>query len=122
MKFTGFQLLLLAFFMNLSYALPGSAQELLKRSVTLSADKQPLGEVLSEISKSVDVRFVYSPQVVRPGQRVSLHAHNQSLAIVLENLFRQAGITWNIVGGQIILKRNTGLRSALLPEDPESVL
>ena len=107
MKFTCYQLMLMALLVSMARALPVSAQELLKRPVTLTANKQPLGLVLIQIEKAADVRFVYSPQVVRAGQRVSLRAQKQSLATVLEMIFRQTRITWDIVGGQIILKRNS---------------
>ncbi len=119
MKFTASQLLLMVLLVSLARALPAPAQEILKRPVSLVADKQPLGAVLAELEKSADVRFVYSPQVVRARQRVSLNARNQSLASVLETIFRQTNITWDIVGGQIVLKRNPegrALKNAELPE------
>ncbi len=120
MKFTASQLFLMALLVSMAHALPVSAQEMLKRPVTLNADRQPLGSVLTQIEKAADVRFVYSPQVVRAGQRVSLRAQNQSLATVLETIFRQTRITWDIVGGQIILKRNPESRA--MNNDPASAI
>ncbi|MBC8152673.1 MAG: SusC/RagA family TonB-linked outer membrane protein [Bacteroidetes bacterium] len=108
MKFTASQLILMALLVGMAHALPVSAQEMLKRPVALVVERQPLGAVLGQLEKAADVRFVYSPQVVRAGQRVSFNAQNQPLAMVLETIFRQANIAWDIVGGQIVLKRNAG--------------
>ena len=122
MKFTASQLVLMALLVSIAHALPVSAQEMLKRPVTLTVEKQPLGAVLAELEKNADVHFVYSPQVVRARQRVSLNAHNQPLAGVLETIFRQANIAWDIVGGQIILKRNTGEKVSKNDEPAEVAL
>jgi TonB-dependent starch-binding outer membrane protein SusC len=122
MTFTVSQLVLMALLVSIAHALPVSAQEMLKRPVTLTVDRQPLGAVLAELEKTTDVRFVYSPQVVRAKQRVSLNARNQPLAGVLETIFRQANIAWDIVGGQIILKRNTADKSAKNDDGAEAAL
>ncbi len=115
MTFSASQLVLMALLVGIAHALPAPAQEILKRPVTLTVERQPLSAVLAQLEKAADVQFVYSPQVVRASQRVSLNAHNQPLAGVLETIFRQAHISWDIVGGQIILKRNAELRSSLNP-------
>ncbi|MCE7044409.1 SusC/RagA family TonB-linked outer membrane protein [Dyadobacter sp. CY312] len=105
MKITLTQLSILVWMTSVAYATPLSAQELLGRRVNLEVNKQPIYAVLAQLEKAADVQFVYSARVVDSKQKISLNMHNEKLSVVLETVFDRANISWEIVGGQIILKK-----------------
>lgn len=105
MKISITQLALILFCGSLGWSNPGSAQDLLSRTVSIQAKDEKLRQVLSAIERQADVRFVYSPQTVGANSRVTLIQERQKLSDVLTKLFGRTSIQWEIVGGQIILKR-----------------
>ncbi len=103
MKFSFAQSMLLFLLMGVSYAHTSDAQEYLDRRLTLRADNKEIKQVLSEIEKSTEVRFVYSSQVISSSQRVSIQKTDATLGEVLENLLGPLQINFELVGRKIIL-------------------
>lgn len=122
MKITLTQILVMLWLAGFAHARPIMAQELLRRTISLNVQKRPVSEVLGQIEKATNVRFVYSPETIRAGQKVSLDVQNERLSSVLETLFRRVNVVWDVIGGQIILKK--GPRTPLPPRnqnpEPES--
>lgn len=106
MKISILQLLIAALCIGVGWAHPGSAQELLNRTVSIQAKDQKLGQVLLTIEKRANVRFVYSPQTIGADSRISMDIKEQTLSEVLSRIFENSSVEWEIVGGQIILKRS----------------
>lgn len=108
---------LLLFWLVLGGLLPGraadtSAQELLNRSVTVDIDNLTIRSAIDRLEKAGSIRFVYSPRQIQSGQRVTLHSQDEKLASVLDRLFRPLSIHWEVVGGQIVLRR---ISASLVP-------
>lgn len=112
MRWTILQCCLAALFANISFAADVRAQELLNRKVSVRASNQQIFAVLSSIEKSADVKFSYSPNLIQATRKVSLQLSNEKLSVVLEKLLGPYELTYEVVGRQIILKRN-------LPEEKE---
>ncbi|MEO6288211.1 MAG: TonB-dependent receptor [Dyadobacter sp.] len=104
-------------FANLAVASSGNAQELLNQRITLQVSDQKLNSILSEIEKAVDVRFSYSPNLIRASRKVSFNLVNEKLSVVLEKLLVPNKLKFQIVGKQIIL-----LRDAVEKQEEESFL
>lgn len=107
MRITFVQLVLLISVLQIGYAGTVSAQEMLQRRVTLQVTDRPVRTVLRHIEKAVDVSFVYSPEIIRDREHISVRFEKEPLVNVLESLVRQLNASWEIVGGQIILKKKT---------------
>ncbi|GLU55530.1 hypothetical protein Dfri01_49910 [Dyadobacter frigoris] len=110
MKISFSQIAIMFCLAGIANAIPLSAQELLSRRVSLNVSKAPIHLVLAELEKTADVRFVYSAAVINSKQKVSVNAQNQKLDVVLETVFRKTNIAWDVMGGQIVLKKRTGER------------
>ncbi|REA59666.1 hypothetical protein DSL64_16800 [Dyadobacter luteus] len=127
MKITFPQIAMMLWMAGIAQAIPLSAQELLGRRVSVNVNKEPIHLVLQQLEKAADVRFVYSARVINARQKVSLNVQNQKLSAVLESVFDKTNIAWDIVGGQIILKRKlqqateTGLSSHVI-ENTERIV
>ena len=103
MKRTFLQLLLALLCVGVSWATDVSAQELLNRRVSLVIQDQPIKAVLRSIEKAANVKFSYSPQIVRSKQLVSMRVNNSTLKEVLDKLLTPLNVNFSIAGEQIIL-------------------
>ena len=98
------QLLLLLLLMLTARA--HGQQPLLQRRVRLAATGQPLSEVLREVSRQSGVSFSYSSTVVPLRSRVTLRTGEaQSVQTVLTMLCGPRGLSWQQLGGQVVLWR-----------------
>jgi TonB-dependent starch-binding outer membrane protein SusC len=119
MKITFMQLTLLICLVQIGYARAVSAQEMLQRRVTMEMTDRPIRIVLRNIEKTADVSFVYSPEIIGDKKHISVRFQNEPMINVLEAVVRQINASWEIVGGQIILKRKMQM-SALPAISPRS--
>ena len=103
MKFSFAQSVILFLLMGVSYAHPSDAQEYISRRLTLQAENKEIKQVLGDIEKSTEVRFVYSSQVISSSQRVSIRKTEATLGEVLEKLLTPLKIDYELVGRKIIL-------------------
>ncbi|WP_247236546.1 TonB-dependent receptor [Telluribacter sp. SYSU D00476] len=103
MKFSLTQSLVMVLFIGVSYAHETSAQEYLKRRLSIKAEGKEVKKVLVEIEKATDVRFVYSSQVIAPTQKVTLNVSNSTLDEVLRKLFNQIHVKYEVVGRKVVL-------------------
>ncbi|GAB4021207.1 TonB-dependent receptor [Spirosoma migulaei] len=121
MRITIAQLLCTVLFLNMTYARTVKAQALLEQSITLSVENKEIRVVLSTIEKAAKVTFSYIPQQIQADRKVSINISNQRLSTVLDQLFRNLPITYEVVGKkQILLSvRPTGQPSipTLLPKN-----
>ncbi|WP_207426985.1 TonB-dependent receptor [Pedobacter sp. SYSU D00535] len=108
MRITLSQLIVLLVLTGISYAAPGKAQGVLNNKVSVDYSSSSLQNVLKELEKAADVKFVYSKNVVDVTQSVSLKAVETKLADVLDNLLLSRGISYELVNDKIILS-NSGL-------------
>ncbi|QHV93634.1 SusC/RagA family TonB-linked outer membrane protein [Spirosoma endbachense] len=90
---------------SLVHAVSISAQELMNRPVSITVEGETVRTVLQQLEKAVDVRFVYSPRVIGADKRISISARNERLSSVLQRVFSSLNVSWEVINGQIILKK-----------------
>lgn len=106
MQWTVLQCCIAAIFANISFASDSHAQELLNHKVSVKAVNQQFFTVLNSIEKSAGVKFSYSPNLIQASRKVTLQFTNERLSVVLEKLLAPHNLKYEVVGRQIILKRN----------------
>ena len=107
MQWSFLHLCLAVIFVSVSFALDATAQELLERRISIQATNQHINLVLSEIEKTAEVKFSYSPNLIRASRKITVTVSNEKLSAVLDKLLTPQNLTYEIVGRQIILKRET---------------
>ncbi|MFC0184967.1 STN domain-containing protein [Pseudarcicella hirudinis] len=106
MKISLIQVFIAVIFAGVSLAHGLSAQDLLNKKVTLRIDNKDIKSILRNIENAADVKFTYRPKLISIDQRISINANNEKLSEVLEKLLKPLNISWEIIGDQIILKKN----------------
>lgn len=80
-----------------------SAQPVVNGMVTVSFKGEKLSEALQHLSDSGKVNFSYAANDPSYDTRITYAAQEESLEKVLENILSQAGLTFKIIGNQIVL-------------------
>lgn len=119
MKWSFSHLCIVIIFANVSFAVDTSAQELLNRPISIQASNQYINSVLSEIEKVADVKFSYSPNLIRASRKITIFASNEKLSMVLERLLTPQKLTYEVINRQIILKRE---KMGITQNEPLEVL
>lgn len=102
MKYSLLQLFLACVFSTISIA-SGYTQELLNRTVSLKVDNAAFKNVLNNLEKEADVKFVYSSRAVQMDRKVSVHVTEKRLSEVLDMVLHPMQLNYQVVGGQIII-------------------
>ncbi|MGM9509067.1 SusC/RagA family TonB-linked outer membrane protein [Larkinella sp. GY13] len=105
MRISLLQLVFYGLFFGIANAHDGLAQEILNQRVTIDARNQQISLVLNRISRQTGVRFMYSPELIQAGRKVSLKAAEEKLSTVLTTLLSPLKITFELSGQQILLRR-----------------
>ena len=105
LKISLFQLCLGLIFTGLSYAHDGNTQEVLDREISVQLKEQNLGNALSKIEESANVKFIFSSKLIKSDRFVSLNAKQEKLSSVLELLLKPLHISYKVSGNKIILNR-----------------
>lgn len=112
MKVSTLQLVIAILACTCSYGSKSHAQELLMKKVSVEVQEQEIGNVLSQLELSTNVKFVYSRQLLPISRKITLQAKNKALSEVLDLIFSPDNVTYRIVKNRIILK----------PASPTSIL
>ncbi len=73
--------------------------------VSITADGVPLTQVFQTIEDQTDFHFFYNSQELNVRQRVVFSATDKPVVDVLQSLFGNSSISYNILGNQIVLKK-----------------
>lgn len=79
--------------------------------ITLHVSNRPAESVFAEIMKQSGHNFVYSSGLLR-GVTVSVDADREPLGKVLDDMFRNTGISWKRKGNNILLSRSSERQAA----------
>ncbi len=100
------------------HASPALGQEVLSKKLSLVANKEELKDILRDISRTADVKFIYVSPGIPDHMKVTVLANEDNLSTVLDRLLSPYNIGYEVVGKQIILKPLTSPASvAALPKD-----
>ncbi|GAB3566925.1 TonB-dependent receptor [Spirosoma luteolum] len=110
------QLLLAGLLVSTSWARPAIGQEILDQRVLLKGGQTNLRQALTQLEKSVNVRFVYNPREIQAGQRITLTPRTETLKEALGDLLTPLRIDYEVSGKQIALFRQAAGNRALADE------
>lgn len=74
-------------------------------SVSLQMKNVSIEEVLNQIEEETEFRFLYNKKMVNVEREVNVSANNKNIVEILDNLFKNAGISYSISGRQIVLNK-----------------
>ncbi len=106
MQWSFLHLSMVAIFTSFSFAYNATAQEFLDRQITVQIVNQKINFAIAEIEKIAEVKFSYSPNLIRASRKITINASNERLSVVLDKLLSPYNLRYEVVGKQIILKRN----------------
>lgn len=110
MKISVIQFILTLFCLSLFISNDLKAQGVLDKEITISIERTQLKNALNKLEKQAETKFAYSPNIVQDLQKVSLHADNEKLGDVLNDLLAPLGISFIVIADRISLYKT--------PEDP----
>ena len=87
-------------------AAPANGQGILDKKISLSVENETFRTVLETISHKAGVKFSYTRNTLPEKEKVSLQAHEETLANVFTQLFQPYDIRFEAIGSQVVLKRN----------------
>lgn len=76
----------------------------LDHKVDLEFNEVPLEQVLQELSEEYKIRFSYGGHPAALLQRISIQAQDVALGQVLNRILKEAGLTYKVIGGNIVLR------------------
>lgn len=103
MKITFSQILIAIVLSSIAYSSPLKAQAVLDKTVTLSLNNTTLLNVLNYLQKHNNVKFIYSKDAIDVSQTVSANFQGQPLKAVLDQLFKDNGIGYEVLNDRILL-------------------
>ncbi|HEV7350273.1 TonB-dependent receptor [Telluribacter sp.] len=126
MRLTATQLMIALWMISTGYAHEGDAQSVLSQKVTLKMQNAEIRDILAQMKKQVDVRFVFSSKLIRSSRKVSVLSQDEPLSKVLDHVLIPLDLRYEASGNIIILKRGTQLPAIAPPtvskEDPKRVI
>ncbi|MEJ0101452.1 MAG: TonB-dependent receptor [Bacteroidota bacterium] len=102
MRITIAQLLLLLFVFTCG-AREGNGQGVLERTISISVEKTKIRDVLPQIQKLADVKFIFSSGIINAGRRISFAADKEKLGELLNKVLRPLSIDYRAIDDNIIL-------------------
>jgi iron complex outermembrane receptor protein len=117
MRVTLLQCFLILSCISYSFAGKADGQEILDKKVSLDLPSREIKAILKTISASTEVGFTYSSNLLHNRQKITIIAHEERLGDVLEKIFRPLQISFEVIGRQIVLKKEAGALAGLLSHD-----
>lgn len=81
-------------------------------ALTLQLNNTPIEDVLNRIEEQTEFRFLYNKKIVNVERKVNVAVEGKSISEVLDNLFKNAGISYTISDRQIVLNKKESPTSA----------
>ncbi|MBN8824956.1 MULTISPECIES: TonB-dependent receptor [unclassified Spirosoma] len=114
------QFIFIASFVSGAYAIDGKAQEVLQQKVTFHSQKQNVELLLSHLEKQVTARFVFSGKLIQADRKVSIHAEQQPLVRVLDELLTPLELNYRVSGKLIIITPSPKPEAPATKEAPKA--
>jgi len=106
MKITFSQILIAITLSTIAYSNPSKAQNILDKTVSISLNTTSLQEVVGYLQKKYDLKFIYSKNTVDLSQNVSANFENQPLKTVLDQVFKNNGVDYEVLKDRIVLGKS----------------
>jgi len=102
MKYSAILSVLIGFCCSIGFA-DNTYSQILDRTITLKTGKKTLPEVLEQISKVANTRFVLASEN-ESLKKANINVRNEKLGTVLDALLKPYSLTYSTVGSTIVLK------------------
>ncbi|THU39565.1 hypothetical protein FAM09_13765 [Niastella caeni] len=77
-----------------------------EQKITIDAKNESLQNILLSIESQLSFRFAYDAELIAGLSRITFRCTGEPLVNVLNNLFKETGITFSISGNQVILQKS----------------
>ncbi len=112
MKITFSQILIALLISGLAYSSPLKAQNVLDKTVNMSLTNTTLLDVVNYLQKNNNVRFIYSKNAINISQKITANFENQTLKTVLDQVFKNNGIDYEVLKDRIVLGKLSDINMA----------
>jgi TonB-linked SusC/RagA family outer membrane protein len=102
MKMIITQLLIMIFVFTAS-AKNVNGQEMLDKRVSLTVKNEKIKDILQQIQKITEAKFVFSSKAINAGRKISFRITDKKLSDLLREILFPLDINYKIINGQIIL-------------------
>ena len=89
-------------------------EDVLDKKITLVVKQKPVREVLNDISRLVEIKFVYSAQKIPARKKVSILATDQKVREVLDLLLEPLDVLYYVSGNQVVLIKKHELNDVVV--------
>lgn len=103
MRITFLQLIIILSVIGSSLAGTGKAQEVLSKKISFHQTNSELESVLTRLAKDYEIKFVYSTNLNKMGQKVDVSANDEPLAEVLKTILEPLKLTFEVSGEVVII-------------------
>lgn len=79
--------------------------------INLQCDNSKISDVLREIESKTDYLFFYNNKEIKPDTKVTIKATNQTVASILDQMFKNTNVKYSLVDKHIILSPNIPTKS-----------
>ena len=90
--------------------------------ITLNLDDVVIKEVFSEISNKTDFKFLYSEKDFDVNRKVSVNVEKEQIESILDLLFSETSIRYQIVDNQVVLSKNEFTAAVVAPAKSSAIL
>jgi iron complex outermembrane receptor protein len=112
MRVSLLQFILVLSCVTYSFAGTATGQEILDKKVSLNLPSKEIRTVLKAIAASTEIGFTYSNDVLQNRQKITVIANEERLGDLLQRIFGPLHISYEVIGHQIVLKKDPAAQSA----------
>lgn len=121
-RMLGLQALVVCLFMALAYGRPIHAQSILERPITLTAENEAVGAILTKLEKAGNFKFLYSSTLIQSHRTASLRVSSKPLKEVLEILLPPLQLSYKTSNDLILLNRIEAKESEMPPRPSDVII
>jgi TonB-linked SusC/RagA family outer membrane protein len=123
MRITFSQIMITLVCTGISFANVSKGQGLLDKRVDYSIQNTSLSNAIQQLEKVTNLKFVYRKNIVENERCFSIDAKQEKLGAVLNKILAAKGITYDIIGDQIVLTKAPIVKQpdVVNTDEPENV-
>lgn len=119
MRLTGIQIMMTILLTGAAMA-HGTAQEMLQKRISITFDKTSLPEAIMQLGERSNVDITFNTKLLSKRNLVSATFRDQTLESILNRLLSPYDVSFLVVEGQVVLRKNKANSSQLPREASES--
>lgn len=117
MRVSLLQILFIVAIFSLAHASDVSGQEILNRKISIRIKRGNIREILAQIEKQTEVKFLFYSQLLPENEEITIHASRERLGAVLDKILLPRKIKYEADGNQIILTKKLATDVSQIPMD-----